>query len=71
MNAVAAPRAPFPWKAVMAAGLGRMRLAPKDFWSMTPRELAAVLDPAPLIGPAPNRSDLALLMRAYPDNKEN
>ena len=37
------PPEPFPWDAAMAAGLGTLRLAPRDFWSMTPRELDAAL----------------------------
>jgi len=32
---------PFPWDDVMAFGLGRLRLAPEQFWRATPRELAA------------------------------
>ncbi|MCP8897025.1 phage tail assembly chaperone [Shinella daejeonensis] len=47
-----------------------MRLSPKDFWAMTPRELAVVLGltrPAPV---APGRTQLAVLMRAFPDEKE-
>lgn len=31
----------FPWEAAMAFGLGTLRLAPREFWAMTPRELAA------------------------------
>jgi uncharacterized phage protein (TIGR02216 family) len=34
---------PFPWEEVMAAGLGILRLAPRIFWEMTPRELDAAL----------------------------
>lgn len=29
------------WTALMAIGLGQLRLSPEVFWSMTPRELAA------------------------------
>lgn len=31
----------FPWAEAMAFGLGTLRLAPRAFWAMTPRELAA------------------------------
>lgn len=31
----------FPWDEMMALGLGRLRLAPRDFWAATPREIAA------------------------------
>lgn len=34
---------PFPWNAAMRFGLGTLRLAPKAFWRMTPRELAAAM----------------------------
>lgn len=42
MKAAAAANA-FPWDEVLAAGLGQLRLAPDDFWAMTPRELGAAL----------------------------
>lgn len=70
MNAAAEPRRPFPWKAVMAAGLGPMRLSPKDFWSMTPREFAAALDRSAFSGSPFRRAELHALMRDYPDRKE-
>ena len=58
---------PFPWKEAMAVGFGVLRLSPRDFWTMTPRELAAAL--APLTAPeAPLRTDeLAALMARFPD----
>jgi uncharacterized phage protein (TIGR02216 family) len=31
----------FPWGRLMRTGLGELRLAPRDFWSMTLKELAA------------------------------
>ena len=53
----------------MAAGLGLLRLTPRDFWSMTPRELDAAL--RGLLGPNAHeplpRSALADLMRLFPD----
>jgi uncharacterized phage protein (TIGR02216 family) len=33
------------WPALMAIGLGQMRLSPAVFWSMTPREFTAALGP--------------------------
>jgi uncharacterized phage protein (TIGR02216 family) len=61
---------PFPWGAAMTAGLGMLRLAPDDFWSMTPRELDAAMrgafGHAPM-QPAMSRADLAALMAAFPD----
>lgn len=64
------PPEPFPWDAAMTAGLGTLRLAPHDFWSMTPRELDAALRGAlGLVAatPAMTRSDLKALMAAFPD----
>ena len=53
----------------MAAGLGVLRLAPRDFWAMTPREFDAAL--RGLIGPLPEsplpRSALAALIERFPD----
>jgi len=53
----------------MAAGLGLLRLPPAQFWSMTPRELAAAV--SALLGPAapapPTRAALAGLMSRFPD----
>jgi len=54
----------------MAAGLGLLRLPPRHFWSMTPRELAAALDAVPgrhrPIRP-PSRRELLELMQRFPD----
>lgn len=53
----------------MAFGLGRLGLAPAQFWQLTPRELAAAV--AGLSGragrPPLGREDLARLMAAHPD----
>lgn len=55
----------------MAAGLGALRLAPRDFWSMTPKELAAALGSlSPAITSAPTRDDLDRLMARYPDMEQ-
>lgn len=54
----------------MAAGLGVLRLEPRSFWLMTPRELEAALSTVlgPMrVGDPPNHDDLADLMRRYPD----
>lgn len=52
----------------MAFGFGVLRLSSRDFWALTPRELAAALEgfygPAP---EAPPRETLQALMRAFPD----
>lgn len=36
-----APRA-FPWREAIHAGLFLLRLAPRDFWTLTPREFHAM-----------------------------
>jgi uncharacterized phage protein (TIGR02216 family) len=52
----------------MAAGFGLLRLSPKNFWSMTPREMERAMS---VLGGAragaPARADLAALMRRFPD----
>jgi len=66
------PRAPFNWDAAMAFGLGVLKLSPRDFWAMTPRELDAALAGhfgRKLPKTAPTRSDLDAMMRDYPDRE--
>ncbi len=64
------PNYPFPWPQVMSFGLGKLRLAPTEFWSLTLPELNAALqahypaDNRPL-----SRQQLNDLMRRHPDNK--
>lgn len=58
----------------MAAGLGTLRLSPRDFWGMTPRELDAALRGMFGIGGAatrPSAGDLAALMARYPDSEKD
>ena len=58
----------FPWRRAMAFGFGRLKLSSRDFWAMTPRELAAAVEG--LLGPIPaplDRTALDALMRRYPD----
>ena len=53
----------------MRFGLGVLRLAPREFWNMTPRELHAASEGpfGPRKGEAPSREKLNALMRAFPD----
>ncbi|MEM1307266.1 MAG: phage tail assembly chaperone [Pseudomonadota bacterium] len=52
----------------MQLGLGVLRLSPRDFWAMTPRELTAAAGLSqPTSAGRLGRSDLARLMQAYPD----
>ncbi|WP_281063231.1 rcc01693 family protein [Ancylobacter gelatini] len=58
----------FPWEQAMAFGFGRLRLASRDFWTMTPRELAAAMTAH--AGPARaamDRAGLEGLMARFPD----
>jgi uncharacterized phage protein (TIGR02216 family) len=52
----------------MAAGFGLLRLSPREFWSMTPREMERAMS---VLGGAragtPGRADLAELMKRFPD----
>lgn len=59
---------PFPWAAAMRFGLGRLHISPRDFWAMTPRELAAAMgavgaDPRD----RPDRATLEALASRWPD----
>lgn len=69
MKAAAGEAREFPWDQVMAMGFGLLRLSPKTFWAMTPREFERAMSIlARGSGEAPRRGDLAALMRAFPDN---
>ena len=55
----------------MAAAFGLLRLSPKDFWSMTPREMERAMSVLPVarVG-TPGRGDLVELMKRFPDLTE-
>jgi uncharacterized phage protein (TIGR02216 family) len=55
----------FPWAELMSLGLGRLRLSPEAFWSMSPRELFAAAG-VRLHGPMA-RAALNDLMARFPD----
>lgn len=68
MTAAAGEKNEFPWDRIMAAGFGLLRLSPRTFWSMTPRELEramSVLAPASRAGIG--RRELSELMHVFPD----
>lgn len=60
---------PFPWREAIGFGLGVLRLAPEQFWRMTPRELAYAIETATGRGVPLDRAALAQLMTRYPDGK--
>jgi uncharacterized phage protein (TIGR02216 family) len=53
----------------MAFGLGILRLPPRDFWAMTPRELAAATGELTR-RPAPDRAAFDALFAAFPDQTQ-
>lgn len=61
---------PFPWKAAMGFGLGVLRLPPRDFWAMSPRELASAWGAlmGERAGPL-GRKELDDLMERFPDGQ--
>jgi len=61
---------PFPWVEAMAFGFGVLRLAPEQFWTMTPRELQAAysaINKSAGSLQAPSRADFNRLMAEFPD----
>lgn len=58
---------PFPWKQAIGFGLGVLRLAPEQFWRMTPRELACAIETVRGAGAALDRAGFDQLMKRYPD----
>lgn len=56
------------WAGLMRAGLGRLRLTPRDFWALTPAELMLMLGITPTSAPM-GRARLMELAAAYPDQE--
>lgn len=60
----------FPWDEAMRLGFGTMKLSSREFWGLTPRELAAAFEG--LAGPRtapPDRERLKTLMERFPDDR--
>ena len=59
----------FPWQAAMRFGFGVLRLSSRDFWGLSPRELAAAMTAlsGPQVRNPPTRGELYGLMQRYPD----
>jgi uncharacterized phage protein (TIGR02216 family) len=57
----------FPWREVMVFGLGRLRLAPREFWAATLRELSAAAEAMGTRGAPMERAALDDLIRRFPD----
>jgi uncharacterized phage protein (TIGR02216 family) len=65
---------PFPWAEAMQFGFGVLRLSSREFWGLTPRELAAAFEAASgrVRGAgAPARRDFEALMARFPDGGGN
>ena len=60
---------PFPWDAAMRFGLGVLRLSPRDFWRMSPRELAAAWGAVMGDRGSLARNELDGLMERFPDGR--
>ena len=59
-----------PLERAIGFGLGVLRLAPEQFWRMTPRELALAIEAVTGRGSAPlDRTALDDLMTRYPDDR--
>ena len=52
----------------MHFGLCMLRLAPRDFWAMTPRELTALAGAARPVS-APDRARMIEMMNKWPDKE--
>ncbi|WP_374620556.1 rcc01693 family protein [Devosia sp.] len=63
----------FPWEAAMRFGFGVLRLSSREFWGLSPRELAAAFEARSggERGVAPGREALAGLMRRFPDEVQH
>ena len=62
---------PFPWSDAMRFGFGVLRLNSREFWGLTPRELAAAFEGASGRSRSrpPERSTIDRLMAAFPDEE--
>jgi len=63
-----APARPFPWEAVLDAGLCRLRLPPGVFWDLSLVEFAAMAGAFAPRSARLSRAGLEGLMRAFPDD---
>lgn len=62
----------FPWHEAMRFGFGVLRLGAREFWGLTPRELAAAVEGAGgrSRGRPPDRPTIDRLMAAFPDEEK-
>ncbi|WP_149739710.1 rcc01693 family protein [Rhizobium sp. RU20A] len=60
-------RRAFPWDAALHHGFCLLRLSARDFWAMTPRELAASMGALAPRNACLSRGALTAMMAAFPD----
>jgi len=58
---------PFPWAEAMGFGFGVLKLSSREFWGLTPRELAAAFGARSGRTAPPSRDGLEGLMARFPD----
>lgn len=58
------------WAALLRAGVQRLRLTPREFWALTPAELALMLGQSAGVAPMA-RDELDALLKAYPDEERS
>ena len=60
----------FTWEDAMRLAFGVLRLSSREFWGLTPRELAAAFEGiARRRAGAPDRGELGRMMERYPDGR--
>jgi uncharacterized phage protein (TIGR02216 family) len=58
---------PFPWTEAMGFGFGVLKLSSREFWGLTPRELAAAFGARSGRAAPPSRDGLEGMMARFPD----
>jgi uncharacterized phage protein (TIGR02216 family) len=67
MSLIAPEAVTLDWPGLLRAGLGELRLLPRDFWGLTPAELRLMLGRSLAVPPI-SRARLNELAAAYPDS---
>lgn len=56
----------FPWREAMGFACRTLRYTPEQFWALTPRELAELIQAAQPAADAPSRREFDALLAACP-----
>ena len=70
MSAAAPANRLFPWDDAMSFGFAVLRLSSREFWAMTPRELAIAMKPFQNGHGPLSRTELDDLLGRFPDEVE-